>query len=153
MNGGVEMDRVPPCAGVVVFRVQGDGTYQCILVQSHRGGWGFPKGSRVHGESVLANALRELCEETGLGEEQIRLVPASPVDELSKYGDVRVRYFAAELVDSKAELVLEKEEHRALDWFTIARALDLLQEPRRRVLTRLLSSLASTPTASRSKGV
>jgi|SRR5882724_2825190 len=145
------MDPVPPCAGIVVFRIQDGGTYQCILVQTHRGTWGFPKGSREHGESSLDNALRELREETSIDEHQIRLIPATPADELSKYGDLRVRYFAALLLDAEARLVREPEEHRAIDWFTIPRALELLQEPRRRVLNRLLSSLASTPSSGRTK--
>ena len=72
-----------PCAGVVVFDKM-DAPTQVVLVKTHNDVWGFPKGKRNSGESMLDCAKRELLEETGIHSEL--LVPIDPeryVDEPS----------------------------------------------------------------------
>ena len=72
----------PPCAGVVVVRRRGF-VVECLLVQTPTGQWGFPKGKRNRGEEAVANALRELFEETGLMRLQLALREDLYFDELS----------------------------------------------------------------------
>jgi len=54
----------PDCAGFIVL-AQG----HVLLVSTHRGNWGFPKGKKKKKESLIKCAYRELYEETGLDEE------------------------------------------------------------------------------------
>jgi len=54
-------------AGGVVFR-QVDGTPLYLLIRDSYRNWGFPKGHIESGELPEAAALREVSEETGLGD-------------------------------------------------------------------------------------
>lgn len=128
----------PPCAGVIVFRVD-PGAIGCALVQAHHGGWGFPKGKRKRREPLLEGALRELREETGLGPEQIELV-AGELDEFSDKGNPAVRYRVARLVDREAVLVAPPDE-KAVAWATLEEARSRLGKRRREVLARAIELL------------
>ena len=57
-------------AGGVVFRVV-DGEPLFLLIRDSYNNWGFPKGHLESGERPEAAALREVSEETGLGDLQI----------------------------------------------------------------------------------
>lgn len=74
-----------PCAGVVVF----DRALSVVLlVKTHTGAWGFPKGKRNSGETLEHCALRELKEETSLTPEAIEPIRSDfCVDERSSRGD------------------------------------------------------------------
>jgi 8-oxo-dGTP pyrophosphatase MutT (NUDIX family) len=54
-------------AGGVVFRLE-DGVPRFLLIRDSYANWGFPKGHVERGESPEDAALREVREETGLGE-------------------------------------------------------------------------------------
>jgi 8-oxo-dGTP diphosphatase len=123
----------PPCAGVVVFRWR-EGEPWCLLVQTHTGQWGFPKGKRNKGESVVENALRELFEETGLLRLQINLHEDLAIDERSDKGNLAVRYLAATLSDPSPILVRQQQELQAVTWMRIAEAEAVLRPSRRDVL-------------------
>ncbi|MCA9688217.1 MAG: NUDIX domain-containing protein [Myxococcales bacterium] len=135
------MSAPPPCAGVIVFRVAAE-ALTLIMVESHAGSWGFPKGKRHRREEVLANALRELSEETGLGPTQISLLPGVEIDERSAKGNLAVRYLVARLVDLQAELAAPPDEARVV-WMTVEEARARLTKPRREVLRAALSSLGA----------
>ena len=55
------------CAGGVVVRLLG-GRLHVLLIRDPYGRWGLPKGHLEEGEGCVAAALREVCEETGLGD-------------------------------------------------------------------------------------
>jgi bis(5'-nucleosidyl)-tetraphosphatase len=57
-------------AGVLVFR---QGPPREFLLMAHPTRWDLPKGHREPGEALLACALRELYEETGIAPDQMRL--------------------------------------------------------------------------------
>ena len=58
-------------AGGVVFRRAADGPV-FLLIRDSYDNWGFPKGHLEPGEEPQAAALREVAEETGLGELALR---------------------------------------------------------------------------------
>ncbi len=115
---------------------------ECLLVQSPKGNWGFPKGKRNRGESVLDNALRELFEETGLRLAQIALQEGIEVDERSDKGNLAVRYLAATLADADATLALAHGEIAEARWWPVADALAALKRQRRAVLAAVVAALS-----------
>lgn len=54
-------------AGGVIFRRSAEGARVLVIRDSYRN-WGFPKGHIEDGEEAMAAAVREIREETGLGE-------------------------------------------------------------------------------------
>lgn len=132
----------PPCAGVVVLRKRDDAV-ECLLVQTPQGQWGFPKGKRNRGESVLDNALRELFEETGLMRLQLALRDDLHFDERSDKGNLAVRYLAATLTDPDATLIPARSELADVRWWPVAEASGLLKPARREVLQAVLTAIAT----------
>ncbi len=133
----------PPCAGVVVVRRRGF-VVECLLVQTPTGQWGFPKGKRNRGEGAVANALRELFEETGLMRLQLALREDLYFDELSDKGGLAVRYFAATLTDPEPTLIPAHGELIDVRWCSVVSAQTLLKPARRAVLLAVLTELAIT---------
>ena len=58
-------------AGGVVFRID-DGRPLYLLIRDSYQNWGFPKGHLEEGEGAEAAAVREVSEETGLGDLRVR---------------------------------------------------------------------------------
>ena len=58
-------------AGGIVFRRDGDATLFLLIRDSYKN-WGFPKGHLESGEEPAAAALREVGEETGLAQLELR---------------------------------------------------------------------------------
>lgn len=133
----------PPCAGVVVCR-RGEQGVECLLVETHSGHWGFPKGRRERRETVRENALRELREETGLSPEHLELREDLVADELSYRGALAVRYLGAWLRDVDPALVRASDEHRTVAWVPIEEAFTRVRLSRREVLRRVLRGLGAT---------
>lgn len=66
-EGAASVPPAPPRkAGVIVLRPE-DHQWRCLLLRAYRN-WGFPKGEIEAGESPLAAALREVREETSIGD-------------------------------------------------------------------------------------
>lgn len=65
-------------AGGIVFRRDGDRTLYLLIRDSYRN-WGFPKGHLEEGEAPAAAAMREVGEETGLAELELR-APIETID-------------------------------------------------------------------------
>lgn len=74
--GVYETEFVDPVisAGGIVFCREDKTTYFALL-QRHDGYWVLPKGQKMRGESSIEEtALREVCEETGLSHDDLRIV-------------------------------------------------------------------------------
>lgn len=90
-------------AGGLVIRRGADGAVRVVLVHRPRyDDWSFPKGKQRRGEALLATALREVREETGL------LCMAETVLGVTEYFDRRdrpklVRYWAMNAVGGSFE--------------------------------------------------
>ncbi|MEX2180850.1 MAG: NUDIX hydrolase [Gemmatimonadaceae bacterium] len=65
-------------AGGIVFRREGDQPLFLLIRDPYRN-WGFPKGHLKDGEEPAAAALREVAEETGLAELELR-APVETID-------------------------------------------------------------------------
>lgn len=62
-------------AGGIVFRRDGARTFFLLIRDPYRN-WGFPKGHLEEGEEPAAAAVREVAEETGIGDVEMR----SPIE-------------------------------------------------------------------------
>jgi 8-oxo-dGTP pyrophosphatase MutT (NUDIX family) len=70
------MARHERSAGFIVYDLPaGAGTPPEYLLLDYGRHWDFPKGHINPGETDLAAASRELCEETGIGGTHVRVVP------------------------------------------------------------------------------
>jgi len=65
-------------SGGIVFRRDGERTLYLLIRDSYRN-WGFPKGHVEEGEAPAQAALREVGEETGLSELELR-APIETID-------------------------------------------------------------------------
>lgn len=124
------MTRVPAArplsAGAIVLRCQ-ERRWHCLLLRAFRY-WDFPKGMVQAGESPLAAARREVCEETGLAHLELRW--GEDYFETPPYrGGKIARYYLAHAPRGDVVLgvspALGRPEHHAYAWldFPAARAL------------------------------
>ncbi len=112
-------------------------------MQTPTGQWGFPKGKRNRGESVLDNALRELFEETGIMRLQLALREDVAFDERSDKGNLAVRYLAATLTDPEPTLMLPPGELLDARWWAVDEAMGVLKTTRREVLRAVLAAVSA----------
>ena len=110
-------------AGAVVYRDDGD--RRIYLLLQNAGRWDFPKGGVEKGESELQTVIREVGEETGLGE--IRIVPGfRKVIEYFYRRDGKnihkqVVYLLASTSENKVQISFE---HQGFGWFSYHQALE-----------------------------
>lgn len=128
-------------AGVVLFR-NGAGARRYLLMRSaltRRPIWEFPKGGVELGETEAQAAVRELWEESGIGERQISLFDGYREEERYVFtqgrGDERtlivkkVIYFLAKTDEESVTISREAEEYR---WATYDEAMRLIRFPGKR---------------------
>jgi 8-oxo-dGTP pyrophosphatase MutT (NUDIX family) len=137
-------------AGVIVFRRAGDECLFLLVLSklTKRALWEFPKGGVEKGETMLAAALRELAEETGIAEHEVRLIPDFQRTEDYRFtaGDdgqrtlihKQVTYFLGET--TKSAIVLSAKESSEFAWLPLPDALKRLRYAKRK---RLLSDAAA----------
>src|SRR5450759_2035218 len=113
-------------AGAVVWRPAGGG--EVALIHRRRyDDWSFPKGKCEPGEHVLAAAVREVAEETG-----VRVVLGRPLS-TSRYESngqhKRVHYWAGRCQEPPAAFVPNAEVDN-LEWLAVPAALGRLSYQR-----------------------
>lgn len=114
-------------SGVVVVRHLGG--QRCYLLLRAYSYWDFPKGEVQPGEPPLAAALRELAEETGLHDVDLRW--GEQYRETGVYGRGKVaRYYLAAWERGEVHLpvnpALGRAEHHEFRWLPRAAAAPLL---------------------------
>lgn len=95
----------------------------------------IPKGRRNNSEKFMDCAIREFTEETGLGEDIIKYINPSPIEEvfLGSNGVVyRHVYYIAEVITEKIpEIdktnVLQAGEIKYINWFTYKEAMNIFR--------------------------
>jgi bis(5'-nucleosidyl)-tetraphosphatase len=131
-------------AGIIVFRREGEECLFLLILSrlTKRPLWEFPKGGVDEGETVMQAAMRELFEETGISESEVRMIPEFERTEDYRFTSGRsegrslihkqVTYFLAET--SKAEVTLSAKESSEFAWLNFADATKRLRYKERRKL-------------------
>ncbi len=131
-------------AGVIVFHRSPDGCRFLLLRsrQTKRPLWEFPKGGVQGGESLRQAALRELAEETGLGEADVAFVDGFSRQEQYRFVAEdggrqlaivkRVTYFLAEA--RHLDVTIAPVETSRYDWFPTADARRRVRYAARRAM-------------------
>ena len=116
-------------AGFVVYRRTVDGI-KFLLLYRRGNYWNFPKGHFDIGENSLDTALRETKEETGLGKDDLRILPQFRAYEKfyfrrgdTKIYDTVILYLAEA---RKAEVTISTREHSGFAWFLYDDAVKIL---------------------------
>ncbi|SEG72664.1 8-oxo-dGTP diphosphatase [Thermomonospora echinospora] len=130
-------------AGVVLWRGGPDGPRVALVHRPKYDDWSFPKGKLDKGEHVLAAALREAEEETGL---TVRLGRRLPTTTYMKSGrPKRVDYWSATAIGAGRPFVPNHEVDR-LEWLPVDDAARLLTYERD---VDLLHEFAAGPAVTR----
>ena len=144
-------------AGIILFRRDGAECLFLLILSklTKKPLWEFPKGGVDEGETVLQAALRELFEETGIHESEVKLVPRFERTEDYRFtagGTQRrslihkqVTYFLAET--SKAEVTLSVKESSEFAWLSLPDASKRLRYKERRKLLLDAAAAAGCPAA------
>ena len=144
-------------AGIIVFRRAGAECLFLLILSrlTKRPLWEFPKGGVDEGETVLQAALRELHEETGIHESEVRLIPEFERTEDYRFTSGRsdrrslihkqVTYFLAET--EKATIVLSAKESSEFAWLNMVDATKRLRYKERRKLLADAAAAAGCPVA------
>ena len=137
---GLSADEPVRAAGGVVYRNDGDGALDVLLVHRPRyDDWTLPKGKLLSGESDEAAALREVEEETGLRCELGDELPSSRYRDKSGRRKV-VRYWVMRPLGGQFEPHDEVDEVR---WLRLDEADGALSYPRdREILQAFADRLA-----------
>jgi 8-oxo-dGTP pyrophosphatase MutT (NUDIX family) len=121
-------------AGFMVYKKTPKGPE--FLVLYHRGGyWNFPKGKIENEERSFQTAVRELKEETGIGRNEIRIIPNFKTAEKFAFwkneGNKNSRVFKTVIFylaeTRKSEIKLSKE-HGGYAWFAFKDAMKILEK-------------------------
>lgn len=107
-------------AGFVIFRRTEDGPKYLLLYRRGQY-WNFPKGHFELGETSLDTALRETKEETGIGKEDLRIIPGFRAYEKfyfdrgkERIHDTVILYLAE---TRKVQVSIVPREHSGYAWF------------------------------------
>src|SRR3989344_1709909 len=111
-------------AGIIIFRKTRDGVKFLLLYRNH-GYWNFPKGKLEASERSWQAAFREVQEETGLKQSELRLIENFKTYERFSFGKGPGRVFKIVilyLAETKQPTVTVSDEHEGYAWFTFADA-------------------------------
>lgn len=107
-------------AGILLFREAPEKSF--LLLKSKKR-WDVPKGHVERGESEIAGALRELREETGITQQQVRLDEAFRFEMNLKF---KAAYLGGRLIDKTyvvflgymiSDVSIMLTEHDTFQWF------------------------------------
>lgn len=137
-NTRVEVTKREFSAGIIIFRRTKEGPKFLVL---YHGGpyWNFPKG-KLEGETNFKAALREVQEETGILEHELKFKSWFKVQDKFTYSRNRERiakvvtYYLAETREKEVKIKIvpdthEGEQHEGYGWFLYRDAVRLLISP------------------------
>jgi 8-oxo-dGTP pyrophosphatase MutT (NUDIX family) len=115
-------------AGIIVFRRSDEGVKFLIL---YHGGdyWNFPKGKLEGSERSWQAAFREVREETGLKQSELKLVGDFKATEkffLKRGNEKILKVVILYLAETTQHVVTVSNEHEGYGWFTFAQAKKIL---------------------------
>lgn len=124
-------------AGVIIYRKTKEGPRFLLLYHGGRS-WSFPKGKRGEGEGNFRTALREVYEETGLRQSDLRFGEWFKVQDRFMFTRERERvfktvtYYLAETTNPRVRLSFvpehyQGERHEGYAWFLYRDALRVLR--------------------------
>lgn len=135
----VAIRREVVAAGFILRRHTGRGSRWLLLRNARRREWGFPKGHQEPGESLLATALRECAEETGIGLVAIEGAPLELHYTLPSGRTKRSVYFPAVTACSAFSL---SKEHTHGAWYDADEVMRMLPYANLRSLFRAAAKAA-----------
>jgi 8-oxo-dGTP pyrophosphatase MutT (NUDIX family) len=126
-------------AGVIIYRRTGEGPKFLILYHGSSY-WNFPKGKISEGERSFRAALREVWEETGLGQRDLGFSDQFKVRDQFTFVRNRqkifktVTYYLAETRNPRIRLLIKPdqvsgEKHEGYGWFLYRAAMRILKAP------------------------
>ena len=131
-------------AGALLYTRRGAGIAVAVIHRPRHDDWTFPKGKLEPGEHVLAAAVREVTEETG-----IRPVLGQPLATVRYLVDARpkrVDYWAAHVAEPAGGIFVPNDEVDQLDWLAMPEATARLNYPHDVQLLDRLSAVATADT-------
>ncbi len=132
-------------AGGIVFRRLEDQSVRFLLIRDPYQHWGFPKGHIEKGEVAQAAAIREVAEETGVADVNVR-APMQPIHWTFQWRGARIHktchYF---LMLTAVEETCPQADEGITDcrWAPVEDALRLIRYPNARDLLRQADDLAA----------
>ncbi len=115
-------------AGIIIFRRTLEGL-KYLLLYKGKNYWNFPKGKIEEGERSWQTALREIKEETGLRQNDLKFQSNFKAFERFTFLHNKEKIFRVVilyLAETNQPLVKVSEEHEGYGWFTIAEAKKVL---------------------------
>lgn len=135
-------------AGGVVVRID-QGRPLFLLIRDSYHNWGFPKGHLEEGETADAAAMREVAEETGLGDLRLR----GEIETIDWFFRFRGRlihkvcHFYLMQTESAATFPQRDEGITACRWEPFERACSLVSYDNARAVLRRAFELVDTPSS------
>ncbi|MGH3157963.1 MAG: NUDIX hydrolase [Streptosporangiaceae bacterium] len=127
-------------AGALLYTLGPGGLEVAVIHRPGRDDWTFPKGKLEPGEHVLAGAVREVTEETGI--RPVLGPPLATVRYQVEGRPKRVDYWAAR-VDAPAGPFVPNSEVATLEWLPAAQAASRLSYPHDAAMLEHLESVAA----------
>ncbi|MDP2696110.1 MAG: NUDIX domain-containing protein [bacterium] len=115
-------------AGIIIFRKTDKGPKFLLLYHGHHY-WNFPKGKMESGERSWQSALREVNEETGLKNTELRFIRNFKAHERFTMGRGATQLFKVVilyLAETKQPNITVSHEHEGYAWFTFSEAKRVL---------------------------
>lgn len=124
--------------GAVIKLRSEERTAEFLLLRNRRGFWGFPQGHKEKGETEIQTLVREVKEETGISDLDIRAyigkISYSYYRGDGLRSDKEVRFYFATTPTKDVKI---SEEHADFTWTTLKEAFSLLDHAKlRQILDR-----------------
>lgn len=117
--------------GIIPIYMDKNGSKQYLLLQSHEGYWGFPKGHSEGNETPQQTAVREAYEESGITVNESSLgVPVQYEYEQTVNSSLHTKRIVLYPVFITSQAItMQPEEIASYEWANFDRAISLINLP------------------------